>query len=207
MHKYNPQKATSILNCRYKSYLIGAMENPAKNDGGIGWRQNLIPELQKRGIYSFDPTREELQKVGMPTDELMAKLNGWQLSGNYEIFLEYMRKIWKGNTYIEEDKITGEPKIIRVMGDIDYVENSDFLIWSHDELDKPGGTICELIIAWYRGIPVYLITKMAKSKMNKSLLYFLLDSGYGQGRVFKSQDELLEFLDYKYKEKQCIKNK
>lgn len=198
MKKYDKNLPISIVNCQYKTYLIGAMENPAKNDGGIGWRQALIPELQKRGIYSFDPTREELKKVGMPTDELMEKLNGWQLSGNYQLFLEFMRKIWNGNTTIEQDIETKEAKIVRIMGDIDYVEHSNFLIWNHDENDKPGGTIAELIIAWYRGIPVYLITQMAKSKMNKSLLFFLLDSGHGQGRVFKNNEELLCFLDEKY---------
>lgn len=192
-------KEITIVNNLYKCYMIGSMENPAKDDGGVGWRQTLTPELNARGIYAFDPTREEVKKVGMPTGELMEKLTGWQLSGNYSLFTEFMRKIWRGTSYIQENSETKEPEFVRVMGDVDYVEHSNFLIWNHTEGDKPGGTIAELVIAWYRGIPVYLITDMPKSKMNKSLLYFLLDSGHGQGRIFPNQSQLLDFLDKKYK--------
>ena len=85
------------------------------------------------------------------------------------------------------------------MGDIDYVENSDFLIWHFDEADKLGGTIAELVMAWMKGIPCYLVTTAAKSKINKSLLYFLLDSGHGRGRIFRNDGELLSFLDGEYK--------
>jgi len=195
----------TIVNNLFKCYMIGSMENPAKDDGGVGWRQTLTPELNKRGIYAFDPTREEVKKVGMPTEELMEKLTGWQLSGNWELFIKYMRKIWRGVSYIQEDPETQEPQEIRVMGDVDYVEHSDFLIWNHEEGDRPGGTIAELVIAWYRGIPVYLITSMPKSKMNKSLLYFLLDSGHEQGRIFSNQSQLLKFLDEKYNFKKMEK--
>jgi len=195
----NWDERVSISNNTYKDYLIGSMEDCAKEDGGVGWRQVLTVELEKRGIYSFDPTREEVKKVGMPTEELMGKLTGWQLSGNWELFIKYMRKIWRGVSYTQEDPETKETQAIHIMGDISYVENSNFLIWHHEEGDKPGGTIAELVIAWYRGIPVYLITKMPKSKMNKSLLYFLLDSGHGQGRIFQTQTQLLDFLDAKYK--------
>ena len=190
-------KPINISNCRFKTYLIGSMEAPAKNDGGVGWRQQLTPALEARGVYSFDPTREEIKKVGMPTEELMEKLTGWQLSGNWKLFTDTMRKIWRGTDTIVSDA-GNVTQMIHMMGDVDYVEHSDFLIWNHSEGDKPGGTIAELVIAWYRGIPVYLITDMAKSKMNKSLLYFLLDSGHGQGAIFKDPTQLIDFLDEKY---------
>jgi len=188
----------TINNNLYKTYLIGSMESPAKSDGGIGWRQTLTPELTKRGIYAFDPTREEIKKVGMPTEELMQKLLGWQLSGNWKLFTETMRKIWRGASYIQEVPEGKEAQVIHIMGDVDYVEHSDFVIWNHEEGDQPGGTIAELVIAWYRGIPVYLLTSMPKSRMNKSLLYFLLDSGRGQGAIFSNQSDLLDFLDERY---------
>lgn len=192
------EKDVNIINNTYKTYLIGSMESPGKKDGGVGWRQTLTPELNKRGIYAFDPTREEVKKVGMPTEELMEKLKGWQLSGNWELFNEYMRKIWRGTSYISETGETKEPQMIHVMGDVDYVEHSNFLVWNLEEGDRLGGTIAELTIAWYRGIPVYLVTSVPKSKINKSLLYFLLDSGQGKGRTFKTQAELLEFIDDTY---------
>lgn len=188
----------TIDNCIYCTYLIGSMEKPGKNDNGIGWRKELTPELSKRGIYAFDPTREEIAKVGMPTDEFMVKLTGWQKSGNWNLFTQNMRKIWRGYSHMKLDTLTNDMEMIHRMGDVDYVEHSKFLIWNLDEGDNPGGTIIELAIAWYRGIPVYLVTQVPKTHINKSLLYFVLDSGNGQGCIFKNQRELLEFLDEKY---------
>jgi len=191
-------KNITINNCIFKTYLIGSMESPAKLDGGVGWRQRSTPELNKRQIYCFDPTREEMAKIGMPTAEFMTKLIGWQKSGHWNQFICAMRKIWRGVSYTEINKKTGLTQVVHIFGDVSYVENSKFLIWNLDDGDKPGGTIAELTIAWYRGIPVYLITSVPKTQINKSILYFLLDSGHGQGSIFKNQEELLEFLDKKY---------
>ena len=178
-------------------YLIGSMEAPAENDGGVGWRQYLTPRLNWRGVYCFDPTFEEKNKIGMPTPEFMEKLTELQLEENWDEFVTQMRKIWKGRTYMQDLK--GKKVMLHVLGDVQYVESSDFLVWHHKDGDKPGGTIAELVIAWMRGIPVYLVTEMPIVKLNKSILYFLLDSGHRQGRVFKGFDELLKFLDKKYK--------
>lgn len=180
------------------TYLIGSMENPAENDGGVGWRADLSPDLKARGIYVFDPTREEIEKVGMPSEELMQKLTGWQLSGNWEKFIEHMRLIWRGKSQLVEVSENHATRLIHIFGDIDYVERSRFLIWRYKEGDKPGGTILELAIAWYRGIPVYMLTDCPKSKINKSILYALLDSGCGEGKIFSSKGSLLEYLDTKY---------
>ena len=184
-------------------YLIGSMEAPAENDGGVGWRQYLTPRLNWRGIYCFDPTFEEKAKIGMPTPEFMVKLNELVLNEDWTEFILQMRKVWKGRTYMQQ--LRGREVMLHILGDIQYVEASDFLVWHHKEGDKPGGTLAELIIAWMRGIPVYLITEMSPSKLNKSILYFLLDSGHEQGRIFKTFDEFLTFIDTKYnlKENQC----
>jgi len=195
----NNEIPVSIENCKYKCYEIGSMENPAKKDNGVGWRQKLTPELNARGIYCFDPTREEIQKVGMPTEEFMEKLEGYQRSGHWNHFIKAMRKIWRGVSYTEVDKTTGQLQSKHIFGDVSYVENSDFLIWNLDDGDKPGGTLIELAIAWYRGIPVYLITQVPKTKINKSILYFVLDSGNEEGDIFKNQSDLLEHIDKKYK--------
>jgi hypothetical protein len=197
---YNPEESVSITNHRFKTYLIGAMENPSKDDEGIGWRKQITPSLNQLGIYCFDPTKEESKKVGMPTHELLKKLNGWQLSGNWNLFTEYMNKIWRGVSTMEEEPGTKEPRVVHVMGDVDYVERSDFIIFHLNEGDRLGGTIAELTIAWYRGIPVYLITDVPKHKINKSILYFVLDSGHGKGKIVRSQNELLRFLKEEYNE-------
>ena len=195
---YKKEDPITITNNVYKTYLIGAMENPGVNDSGEGWRKDITPHLNQRGIYCFDPTKEEVQKVGMPTAELITKLNGWQLSGHWDKFTEYMNKIWRGVSTMEEDHVTQEPRMIHVMGDVDYVEHSDFLILNLHEGDRLGGSIAELTIAWYRGIPVYLITEMPKHKINKSILFFILDSGHGSGTIVRNQSEMLRFLDGRY---------
>jgi hypothetical protein len=191
-------KPVTIDNNIFISYLIGSMEAPAENDGGVGWRQYLTPRLNWRGVYCFDPTREELAKIGMPTEKFMEKLTELQLDNEWEEFCKLMKKVWQGNSYSKRLK-TGEYETVRIMGDLNYVEYSNFLIWHHKDGDKPGGTIIEMFFAWTRGIPVYLVTDMPIVKMNKSILFFLLDSGHGQGRIFKNFDELLKFLDKKYK--------
>lgn len=190
-------KPISITNNTFSAYAIGSMEAPAENDGGVGWRQYITPRLNWRGIFVFDPTREELAKIGLPTPEFMEKLNGLILSEQWEEFLENMDKVWKGKTFAEK-LLNGTYNLVRILGDIDYVYGSKFLVWHHKDGDKPGGTIVELILAWMRGIPVYLVTEMPIIKMNKSILYFLLDSGHRQGRIFKNFDDLLTFLDVKY---------
>jgi len=195
---YDINESVDIVNNRYKTYLIGSMEDPAKNDSGEGWREQITPPLNARGIYCFDPTKEECEKVGMSTKELLEKLHGWQISGNWDLFRKYMDRIWKGHTYIDEDSRSKEPRVIHIMGDVDYVEHSDFLIFNLNDGDKLGGTIAELTIAWYRGIPVYMVTNVPKNKINKSILYFVLDSGKGDGEIFKNQTELLRFIDKRY---------
>lgn len=195
---YNPDLPITIENNLLKTYEVGSMESPAKKDGGVTWRQKLTPELNSRGIYAFDPTRMEMDKVQMPSEEFLDKLTGWQLSGNWNLFTENMRKIWIGCSYLMKDE-KGNINQVTKIGDVGYVENSDFLICNYCDGDKLGGTIAEITISWYRGIPIYLITDAPKSSINKSVLFFILDSGNGQGRIFPNQSQLLEFLDTKYK--------
>jgi len=195
---YNKEQPINIVNNRLKTYLIGAMENPNKKDDGEGWRRKITPPFNDRGIYCFDPTKEETQKVGMSTSELINKLNGWQISGHWDKFTEYMGLIWKGVSKMEEDPLTNEPRMTHIMGDIDYVEHSDFIIFNLDDGDRLGGSIAELTIAWYRGIPVYLVTEIPKHKINKSILYFVLDSGHGTGNIVRNQTDLVKFIDERY---------
>lgn len=189
---------TNITSCVAKTYLIGSMESPAKKEGATVWRDYVEPRLLDMGIYVFNPTHEESLKVGMSTKDLMEKLTGWQLSGNRELFCEYMSKIWKGIDKVAEDPQTGEPFVQHILGDIDYVNHSNFLTWGYDEGDRLGGTIAELTLAWQRGIPVYLITECPISRINKSLLYFVYDSGQKSGQIFHSKNEFLDFAKEKY---------
>jgi len=190
-----------IINNYIKCYLIGAMELTGSNDEGIGWRSKLRPELQmrydanKNPVHVFDPTINEEEKVGMPTKEFHSQLEKWIASGNLQKVSDGMDCIWRGKTSIVEDE-EGKQNQHHVMGDIDYVRNSDFLVLHIEEGDKPCGTYAEAFLAFERNIPIYLIQTMALYKYNKSLLGWIIGSG---GDIFPNQKQLLEFLDKKYK--------
>ena len=102
----NEKESVSILNCLYKTYLIGSMESPGKDDAGVGWRQALTPHINQRGIYAFDPTREEAQKVGCSAKEIGEKLTGWLQGGHWDQFTKTMEAIWSGVKKIDEDPVT-----------------------------------------------------------------------------------------------------
>lgn len=198
----NWQEPITINNNFYRSYLIGSIEFTGKNDNGAGWRSELTPKLNSRGIYCFDPVSLESKKIGMPQDDFLKKLINVRKNGRMEFFMNNMEKIWKGVDIIEEEN--GKTVSKRILGDIGYCLNSDFLIFNLHEQDKPGGSVIEMAYAHQAGIPTYLITDVPLYKLNSSILYFILDSGHGQGGVFKSQNDLLEFLEDKYKLKEHI---
>jgi hypothetical protein len=193
-------KPITINNNLYQSYLIGSIEHTGKKDNGAGWRCDLTPKLNARGIYCFDPVSLETKKIGMPQEDFLKKLVNVRKNGRMGFFMDNMEKIWKGLDIIEEDN--GKLVSKRILGDLGYTTNSDFLIFNLHPDDKPGGSIIEMAYAHQAGIPTYLITEVPLYKLNSSILYFILDSGRGQGGVFKSSNDLLEFLDEKYELKE-----
>lgn len=189
-------KPITINNNLYRSYLIGSIEVTGKKDNGAGWRKELTPKLNALGIYCFDPVSLEEKKISMPQEDFLKKLVNVRKNGRMEFFMENMEKIWKGLDVIEEEN--GKPISKRILGDLGYTTNSDFLVFNLHPEDKPGGSIIEMAYAHQAGIPTYLITEVPLYKLNSSILYFILDSGRGQGGVFKSQEDLLEHLEERY---------
>lgn len=190
-----------IINNHVKCYLIGAMETTGAKDEGKGWRDKLRPELEKRtdssgqDVYVFDPTLHEEKKVGMSTKAFHKKLHGWLSKGNRDKVKESMDIIWKGKTYLTPDE-NGEDELKHIMGDVDYVRHSDFLVLHINEKDKPCGTYGEAMLAYIHNIPIYLIQSLPITSYNKTLLGWILGSG---GEIIPNQKQLLEFLDKKYK--------
>jgi len=155
-------------------YLAGPIEMD-KKEGGQGWRNNITPSLDKIGIYVQDPCRTEPLVTDMTVIEAQEKFNGWIQSGNYELFTNKFEKV--------------------VYKDIRMVHKSDFLI-VHLFPDIPTtGTIHEMSEAWRQRKPIYLIWKDAKSKLSKWALYLVISSG---GKLFESENKLIEFLNVKY---------
>lgn len=191
-----------VINAFLKCYLIGAMEKTKANDAGRGWRDKLRPELQARidqignPIYVFDPTLEETNKVGLEPKAFHKKLMGWVAGGNNDKIAEGTDLIWNGKTYIEPGKEAGESKLVKIMGDIDYVLNSNFLICRFEEGDSPCGTFGEACIAFMHKIPIYVIQTMTRDKYPISFVGWVFGSG---GDFFDNPTQLLEFLDKTYK--------
>ena len=191
----------NIINNWLKTYLIGAMEKTAANDEGKGWRTLLRQELLKRmdsngnPVYIFDPTLEEQNKVGLNPLEFHKKVEGWLMSGNNEKVVEGTDLIWRGKDELRQDKTTGKLELIHLMGDKDYVENSNFLICKIEKGDEPCGTYGESFLAFIKKISIYVIQTMARTEYRQSFVGWVFGSG---GRFFSSQSQLLEFLDSKY---------
>ena len=199
---------SQVINNWIKCYLIGPMEKTKADDEGRGWRDRLRPELEKRidsngnFIYIFDPTLQEQSKVGMGPKEFHKKMHGWLVSGNNDKVAEGSNLIWKGKTYLEQSEDEkGRAKLVHIMGDIDYVENSNFLICCMEKGDAPCGTFGECYGAVRNNIPIYVIQTMAREEYPATFVGWVFGSG---GNFFSNQTQLLEFLDKKYKLK--IKN-
>ena len=190
-----------IINDYLKTYLIGAMEKTGTGDNGRGWRDRLRPQLEARidkngnPIYVFDPTIMEEERTGYDVKEFHEKLEDWISSGQRDKIREHMDMIWRGRTSIVQST-TGKAELHHMLGDNDYVRNSNFIICLINEGDMPCGTYGEAHMAYERHIPIYLIQTMALGKYNKSFLGWVLGSG---GEIFPNQKQLLEFLDKEYK--------
>jgi hypothetical protein len=187
----------SVINSFIKCYLIGPMEKVAADDAGRGWRNKLRPELEalrdKAGnpVYVFDPTKEEQNKVGMETKLFHKKILGWIASGNNDQVAEGTKLIWYGKTHLVKGENENDAKLIHIMGDIDYVRQSNFLIARMEEGDQPCGTYFEAGIALEHKIPIYVLQTMPRNKYPVSFVGAVFATG---GGFFQTQIELLDFL-------------
>ena len=192
-----------VINNCIKAYLIGPMEKVKANDSGRGWRDKLRPELESlidaegNPVYVFDPTKEEQNKVGMETKMFHKKIIGWITAGNNDKVAEGTNLIWHGKSYLEkrEDE-SGEEKLIHIMGDVDYVLNSNFLIMRMEEGDQPCGTYMEAGMALEHGIPIYVIQTMPRDKYPVSFVGAVFAT---KGGFFDNPTQLIEFLQTTYK--------
>ena len=180
-----------IINQYIKCYLIGPMEHTNAKDEGRGWRDRLRPELENRvdvngnPVYVFDPTLHEEKKVGCSPKEFHKKLDGWIASGNRDKLAEAMEIIWKGKTFLTPSNHGMDEELVHIMGDVDYVIHSNFLILHMEEKDRPCGTYGEAFFAYHQNIPIYLIQTMPLNKYSKTLLGWVLGSG---GEIFDNKN-------------------
>lgn len=175
----------------YISYIIGAMQITAEGDSGLIKREKICKELLLRNVLPINPVILEVFRIGMSTEELHKKMEGWIASGNWKLFKKYTDLLWLGETILDNNN-----NLIHTPGDFDYVEMSDFVTALYNKGDVPCGTFAEAGYAYKIGIPVYLITDVPKKRLRRSFLGFIVASG---GEVFKNLGDYLNFVDKKYK--------
>jgi len=117
---------------RYITYLIGSMEICVEKDDGTEKREIVEKELLLRNVYPINPVKLETSKTGLRTGEIKEKMSGWVASGNWELFKEKAKEIWKGKQYID-----GKEELVHIPGDIDYVTMSNWLTFTYSKGDKP----------------------------------------------------------------------
>lgn len=118
------------------AYLAGAIEYAP--DGGIAWRREIEPHLDRLGHAYYDATLAECNLLD--TDEKRNFSNWKQM--DLARFRRAMRKI------IDHD-----------LGHL--LDRADYVIAYWDEsTHKGGGTQGEITLAYRSGIPVYLVTAL-----------------------------------------------
>lgn len=195
----NPNE--KIINDYIKCYLIGAMSKTKAKDGGVGWREPLQQELELRvdknnnPVYVFNPCNAEQNKVGLNPLEYHKKVNGWIDTGHNDKVAQGSDLIWGGKKYIVLDE-NKNPFLKVIPGDDFYVENSKFLILRIEPGDAPCGTYYEAGYARKLHKPIYVLQTMKRTDYPESLVGWVFSS---DGGFFPNQNQLLEFLDKKYK--------
>ena len=144
-------------------YLCGAIEYSP--DHGKTWRTEVTRFLHELGHEVYDPALDEKKDL---TDVELREFRDWK-QADLPRFQQTIRKI--------------------IQYDLDWVEERcDALVAYWDEhAGKGASTQGELTVAYRRGLPVYLVTKLPPDQV----------SGWVLGcasQVFSSFDELREYL-------------
>jgi len=147
-------------------YLCGAIEYSP--DHGKAWRAEVTRFLHELGHEVYDPALDEKKDL---TEQEVREFRDWKQT-NLPRFQQTIRKI--------------------IQYDLDWVEERcDALVAYWDEhAGKGAGTQGELTVAYRRGVPVYLVTKLPVEQV----------SGWVLGcasHVFSSFEDLHEFLERK----------
>lgn len=151
------------------TYLSGAMDMVA--DGGVNWREKLMPRLEELGIVVLDPVLMSNKLLQVPTGR-DAK--------------------WKLRMLAEEDK--KEYRRIMEMikkNDIDAVLQSDFIITRWDYYIPTYGTVAENWTAAMKEIPIYCVCPAPDYVLPH---WFRDDIDISGGQKFNNDEELIKFL-------------
>lgn len=152
-----------------KVYMVGSMDRVA--DGGVGWRRELTPFLQKLGMLVLDPCNKPIANIPDEFDG-RCKINEWKESGDF-------------------DKI--RPAYGDAIRGIDcrMVDESGVIYCNLDMDTYPCGTHEEWVLANREKKPVIVVCE--KGKKNIPNWMFL---AMPHQMFFSSHDEAKQYLSY-----------
>jgi len=190
----------------FTTYLAGFIESQPSE--ASTWRNEITKKLSNAQLEIYDPVQREGQKTGKPAGEHVKYVIGLKKSGNWDLFIKEMNKIWLGNIAPTHDlmdtfKLLRYRKVIDgnykheldVWADYEAVIRSDFIIAFMKKDVQTVGTIIEIFLAMLFKIPVYLILDAPKTETNSTLLMMVLYSG---GEIFYNVNECVKFISNKY---------
>ncbi len=150
-----------------KFYLSGGMEY--KNKMGMGWRDWITQELEKRHHDAINPVKLEVCEEETDGIPIQARLTQLKLDGKLDEVRRLVRKV-----------------LFRK--DMFAIQLTDALIVYYDEsVQKGAGTLSEAWEAFREGVPVYLVTEFPMEKIPTWLI--------GETtRIFSNFEELLEYV-------------
>lgn len=151
-----------------KAYLAGAIEHAP--DKGRAWRDDLAAFVKTEfGHESYNPHIEE-PKILTPAERTQFRSLKTE---NLSEFQKIVRKLIRND-------------INSIITEIDYV----ICLWD-EYAEKGGGTYGELTVAFYQGIPVYMVTPLPPEKISGWILGCTTE-------FFKDFDELKKFLKARF---------
>lgn len=147
-------------------YLCGAIEYSP--DHGKAWRAEITGFLHELGHEVYDPALDEKKDL---TEQEVREFRGWKQT-DLPRFQQTIRKI--------------------IQYDLDWVEErcNALIVYWDEHAGKGAGTQGELTVAYRRGVPVYLVTKLPVGQV----------SGWVLGcasQIFPNFEELREYLTKK----------
>lgn len=150
-------------------YEIGAMDRVV--DGGVGWRRELTPWLQKRGVFVLDPSNKPIKNTPNEFDGRL-NINEWKQNGEFD-------KIRPAYA----DSIRGL--------DCRMVDWASFIYCYLDIDASPCGTYEEWFLANRQKKPIITVCAQGKKGVPNWLLLAMPHEFF-----FSSHDEAKEYLDY-----------
>jgi len=161
-----------LVNRPLKVYLAGPIQDT--NDGGVEWRRRLTSFLTNLNIEVLDPTIYEAKELGDPVSvkdmiEECVRNEDWEKFDHYVDLL--------------------------IDRDVRLVRESDFVIALMKPNVKSTGTICEIWEAvLHSQVPVYVVSYDPLSEWS----YWILRVVRRHGKIFRSWNDLMEFLESTY---------